>query len=438
MQQALLIRLRPSGPWRYGPADGALDRVDTLYRSDRLYSAVTLAMRQLGLLDEWLSATARAETSAVAFSSLFPFQGDTLFATPPANLWPPPAALVNTSSPVFLTKIRWRAAHFVPLSVVDSLLTSQPILADQWQPDAESGCLLRRDRPSSSPFRVVLRSSAAVDRLSLSAAEAPARACVEFEPGSGLWTLVRFHDEAAHAAWNEPVQAAFKLLADSGFGGGRTRGWGQTQPPEFEAGSWPAVVLPKVGRLQKSAAPENGDSTHKLFWLLSLYSPAAGDTIDWAGGEYELAVRSGRVESSSAAAAMKKSVRMVLEGCVLSAASEPVGTAVDVAPEGMAHPVYRSGIALSLQLPPPKPVIAQQIVEPAVATVPEIADFSEPLEPIEEPAVTDEPVVANEPTGDDEPVVAESPVVSEELAPAEQPAATEPDPPQSEEPSHEI
>ncbi len=80
MQPAVLIRLRPAGPWRYGPGDGGHDRVDTLYRSDRLYSAVCLAMRQLGFLEEWLGATARASNPAVTFSSLFPFHGQTLFA----------------------------------------------------------------------------------------------------------------------------------------------------------------------------------------------------------------------------------------------------------------------------------------------------------------------------------------------------------------------
>ena len=37
MTPALLIRLRPLGPWRYGPDEGGRDRVDNLYRSDRLY-----------------------------------------------------------------------------------------------------------------------------------------------------------------------------------------------------------------------------------------------------------------------------------------------------------------------------------------------------------------------------------------------------------------
>ncbi len=115
MKPAVLIRLRPAGPWRSGPGDGAHDRIDVLYRSDRLYSAVTLAMRQLDLLESWLDATARAATPAVLFSSLFPYQSETLFAPPPSTIWPPPAALVTSPTPVFLSKMRWNAVRFVPL-----------------------------------------------------------------------------------------------------------------------------------------------------------------------------------------------------------------------------------------------------------------------------------------------------------------------------------
>ena len=42
---------------------------------------------------------------------------------------------------------------------------------------------------------------------------------------------------------------------------------------------------------------------------------------------------------------------MVAEGSVLAARQEPTGAAVDVAPDNFAHPVYRSGFALALQLP---------------------------------------------------------------------------------------
>ncbi len=384
MQQALLVRLRPLGPWRNGPSDGARDRVDTLFRSDRLFSAVTLALKQLGLLDAWLDATARSEKPAVAFSSLFPFQGDVLYITPPAHLWPPPSSLVTSPSPVFLTKVRWRAAHFVPLSLVDSLLTGQSVLADQWIPDPESGCLLRRDRPSSSPFRTVSRTFVPVDRVNLTGGEAENTACVEFEAGSGLWTVLRFRDDAAQEAWSEPLRSAFRLLADTGLGGGRSKGWGQVQAPEFENGSWPSLLLPKVGRVARNDVHE--EQTSRSYYLLSVYSPAAHDTVNWSGGQYEVAVRNGRVEG--AGGQLKKSVRMVMEGCILDAAAEPVGTAVNVAPEGLPHPVYRSGIALALLVPPPKPQsedrrAIEEIVPPELEATP----FPMP------PAVVEEHVV---------------------------------------------
>ena len=146
----MLIKLHPTTPWRIGPDSGDRDRVDRIYHSDSLYSAVSNAMARLGMLDEWLDATAGAGapagvpaphvsvgdsnaegtpasegapapcvslglpssglpfTPAVRFSSCFPFQGDLRFVVPPRSLWPPPAS----------PKVRWRGAKFVPLGVV--------------------------------------------------------------------------------------------------------------------------------------------------------------------------------------------------------------------------------------------------------------------------------------------------------------------------------
>src|SRR3954470_5419513 len=119
MQPAVVIRLRPLGPWRCGVGNGQ-QQVESAFRSDRLYSAVTLAMQRLGLISEWLGAPALSPNPAIGFSSLFPFQGDTLFAPPPATVWPPPPSLLTSSSPVFLLKMRWGAAQYVPLSVSES------------------------------------------------------------------------------------------------------------------------------------------------------------------------------------------------------------------------------------------------------------------------------------------------------------------------------
>src|SRR4051794_22932428 len=109
MQSAVLVRLRPIGPWRFGPGQGGQNRVDEIFRSDRLFSAVTLAMGQLGHIEEWLAVTAGAIRPQITLTSLFPFQGDLLYVLPPATYWPPPPASVVSPSPVFLAKMRWQA-----------------------------------------------------------------------------------------------------------------------------------------------------------------------------------------------------------------------------------------------------------------------------------------------------------------------------------------
>src|SRR5260221_9997549 len=159
MSAGLLIRLRSSTPWRIGPGSGDRDRADRIYHIDSLYSAVSSAMARLGVLDDWLEATARASAqgaeSAVRFSSCFPFQGETLLVTPPRSAWPPPPS----------TKVRWKGAQFVPLEVVEAQLAGRALQEDGWTIDTASQCLLPASNQSAAgPFRIAVRSSAAVDR----------------------------------------------------------------------------------------------------------------------------------------------------------------------------------------------------------------------------------------------------------------------------------
>src|SRR5207302_5796240 len=119
MSSSFIVRFRPTGPWRFGPDSGARDRVDAICHSDAVFSAVTNAMSRLGLLEDWLAATAQAESGApaVRFSSLYPFQRDTLFVAPPRSLWPPtPSA-----------KVRYKGARLAPVAVVESLVSDKPL-----------------------------------------------------------------------------------------------------------------------------------------------------------------------------------------------------------------------------------------------------------------------------------------------------------------------
>lgn len=323
---ALLIKLRPTGPWRIGPDSGDRNRVDRIYHSDSLYSAVTGAMASLGELDPWLDATARAPAPAVRFSSCFPFYGETLYVVPPRNVWPPPPS----------AKVRFKGARFVPLKVVETLIAGRAMAEENWAIDGASECLVSGG--AQGPFRVSVRSNAAVDRNGESVAP-HSIACLEFTPGAGLWFAASFADDAAKGRWNAPLQGALRLLADSGFGGGRSRGWGRSELPEIVEGELRQLIV-------NSGEDANG------YWLLSVFHPAEADAIDWQRGNYALSTRGGRIESHGDE---KKPTRMLTEGSVIVSASVPIGAVSDVAPENFEHPVYRSGFAFAIPIPIARP-----------------------------------------------------------------------------------
>ncbi len=349
MNPAFLVRFRPQGPWRIGPGTGARDRVDQLFHSDALYSAVTHAMARLGRLEDWLAATAAAGAEpAVRLSSLFPALDDLLFVPPPMNLWPPPPS----------AKVRWRNARFVPLSVARDLVAEKPVNENRWRLDGASGCLLPNDgNYRSGPFRAALRSHAAVDRLRGDAVEVHRTACLEFSETGGFWGAASFADEAARDAWSEPLRAALRLLADTGLGGERSLGWGRSAQPEFKDGVLPDLIVPAPAPQPEPAVAEGepepaAKPPHETaWWLLSVFSPAISDPVDWQRGNYALAERGGRIDSSARSGEAKKVVRMVEEGSVLLSAAPPIGAAPNVAPEGFPHPVYRCGFAVALPVP---------------------------------------------------------------------------------------
>ena len=236
MATAILVRLRPIGPWRIGPDSGDRDRVDRIYHSDSLYSAITSAMARLGWLEEWLDTTARAGEPAVRLSSGFPFHDETLFVPPPQHVWPPPAS----------SKVRWKGAKFVPLSAIEGLITGQPLSEDAWFVDSASECLVPASvQPGSGLLRTSIRSNAAVDRAG-EGVSAHSTACIEFTPGTGLWFVAEFSDEETSSRWKDRLTAALRFLADSGFGGGRSRGWGRAEMPEIQEGQLPDLLLPTI------------------------------------------------------------------------------------------------------------------------------------------------------------------------------------------------
>lgn len=320
MPSTLLVRIRPAGPWRFGPDSGDRAGVSSIGHSDGVYSAITWAADRLGFRDEWLAATATANAPEVGVSSLFPFLGRLLYAIPPRNLWPPPAS----------PRVRWKAAKLVPMSVIQDVALGKALHEERWEVDTRSQCLI----PSGgvAPFRIAIRRSAAVDRHSPGRVEPHETACIEFNGNAGLWGLIAFSSPDSQSAWLERIKAAFRLLGDCGMGGERSLGWGHADSLDFQTGPLPGLLLPDW------QSAESGSSR----WLLSLFNPSATDSVDWSEGHWQPETRSKREG---------KSVRMIGEGSVLSSRAELSGRAVDVAPDGHPHPVWRSGFAVSVPLP---------------------------------------------------------------------------------------
>lgn len=215
--------------------------------------------------------------------------------------------------------------------------------------DGLSECLVPSDH-RRGPFRPTFRSGAAVDRLG-TGLEVHGSACLEFNKGGGVWAVVAFADQEAEAVWSEPVKAALRLLADSGFGGKRTIGWGRAETPEFIHGSLPDLVLPEPAPRPAAETVEPTPSPESVFWMLSLFSPSIADAIEWGRGSYSLLTRAGRVDSPVAPGGLKKLTRMVAEGSVIFAGAAPSGRAHDVSPDGFPHPVYRAGFAVAISIP---------------------------------------------------------------------------------------
>jgi len=361
-----------------------------IFHSDTLYSAICAAMGQLGWLEEWLGATAlNPAGTSVRFTSLFPWQDNVLFAVPPRTHWPAPG------------RLRSAGIRFVPVRVIAALLAGAVVNEQHWEADPSSGCLLPHNRRAGrpGPFRIALRSAAAVDRLSAGVVRQHRVACLEFEPASGLWFAAEFAGASAESIWSPRLRACLRLLSDTGLGGERTLGWGhfeiaawqpgtvlsllaehaaaaeppaaveeptqeapqsvedaaaQAEPPASTADDPPMATDAPAAEAPVSALPAQGEQQPAdvtAYWLLSSFNPAPADEIDWQRGAYSCVTRGGRIESPAGWGAAKRLLRMVEEGSVLLCRGNPSGRAVDVAPDGFAHPVYRAGFAVAVPVP---------------------------------------------------------------------------------------
>jgi CRISPR type III-A-associated RAMP protein Csm4 len=375
MNPGLVVKLRPAGPWRIGPDSGARNRVDVIYHSDSLYSAVTSAMSRMGSLEAWLDATARSQTPALCFSSCFPFLDDIGLVAPPRTIWPP------TSPAAMSARVRWKSARFIPLSVVESILSGKKLNENLWSVDGASGCLVPAGK--AGPFRTSVRWNAAVDRLT-GACERHATACIEFREGCGLWTVVGFQDEAARDQWQEPVKAAFRLLADSGFGGERSRGWGRSEAPEFVEGTLPGLIVEykrREPRVEVEAASPEAEPVADPVPEAEAAAPAAEAVLLETEPAAEAVLEAEPAEPLIGAAPVR-------ERSTTEPETAPVAAAIPEAAESMVGQALSPAEAEASA--PEAEAVAEPVLE-AAASAPEAEAVSLETEPAAEAVLEAEP-----------------------------------------------
>lgn len=154
---------------------------------------------------------------------------------------------------------------------------------------------------------------------------------------AGLYFLAYFPE----ADFAKTFSAVLSFLGEEGIGGLRSRGAGQFTVTEIAINSdsiWHDV-------LNFSGGQRHG--LISLFWDNNLNLITDNE---WENSSYELLKRSGWIVASpTGSQKRRKSVKMFAEGSVFP--FKPEGKLADVTPDGFtAHPVYRSGISVSLPI----------------------------------------------------------------------------------------
>jgi CRISPR-associated protein Csm4 len=158
---------------------------------------------------------------------------------------------------------------------------------------------------------------------------------VRFAEGCGLYVLADFQP-AQEDVYRPAVTFGLVTLGELGLGGRRSVGLGQYELREMP--------------LETPLEQPLGEDEPCYHLLLSLYHPTQAEIQAGvlSGARYKLLARRGWFFSSANTGQRRRALRMLAEGSLLSQAA--TGDVVDVAPaEYTQHPVYRSGLALSVR-----------------------------------------------------------------------------------------
>lgn len=358
MAERVCYRLAARSAFHIGERGIGLEETSLVLHSDTLFSALCLALRELGEdLDGFLTGYNRwkggmlvnGRQTPFRLSSAFPFAGSVYFLPRPLLAI---HGLDQVSDPR-LGKIVKKTA-FVSKSLFESLVASRDVSAElvqasqgakgttqirqelllqdgrAWVTAPERAALENYIEPESGKIRLWVQETqprVTVDRRT-NRSQVYAAGRVRFRPGAGFFTLVDYQEPG----WRPKVEKALRILGETGIGGERSSGHGQ-----FELQVDDEFVLSEPG------------SRADGFTSLALYWPAQPEVTAGVleNASYQLLNRRGWMASPDAMNLRRKSVRMLVEGSVFQ--QRPDGALVDVKPDDpptpLPHDVWRYGLA---------------------------------------------------------------------------------------------
>jgi len=347
--QAIVYPLRPRAPFHFGVRGVGVEATALTARSDSLFSALCITLRELygeaeltGFLGQFPTRDNPARDLPLLLSSGLPYAGEIRFyprpLLPVPGLERDPAEQKHQKKITFVSETIFRAwvggddvlQHYDRSEDGNLLHGGQVwVTADERAALSKSERFLDEDTGQVRMWTVGDVPRVTVDRISSSSSVYQAGQ-VRFAPGAGLYLLVVWRDDG----WRDRFWEVLQVLGDAGIGGERSSGYGLFTPQEPQS-----VDLPDVEKADR--------------WvMLSSCWPLPGqEGILGAGAAYHLENRRGWMDSPDGRNLRRKSVRMIEPGSVLRALPDQTtyGGLADVTPDIFTtHPVWRYGLALSV------------------------------------------------------------------------------------------